>query len=131
MVAESVGECHLRCQGGEQSVNKLLPDTRNLWASSGITANVVSPDGKQISFDSNTGGDWQIYVMDADGGKPKPLTNDKLNSFVTSWSRDGRWVYFGRGSTGNEQIWKITSQGGTAVQNHPSRGIRGHRVGRR
>ncbi|HEX2455645.1 MAG TPA: protein kinase [Vicinamibacterales bacterium] len=75
-----------------------------------------SPDGKQISFDSNTSGDWQIYVMDADGGKPKPLTNDKLNSFVPSWSRDGRWVYFARGSTGNEQIWKIPSQGGTAVQ---------------
>jgi Tol biopolymer transport system component len=75
-----------------------------------------SPDGKQISFDSNSGGDWQIYVMDADGGKPKPLTNDKLNNFVTSWSRDGRWVYFGRGSAGDEQIWKIAPQGGTAVQ---------------
>jgi len=75
-----------------------------------------SPDGKQISFDSNTGGDWQIYVMDADGGKPKPLTNDKLNNFVTSWSRDGGWIYFGKGSNGDEQVWKIAPQGGTAVQ---------------
>ena len=74
-----------------------------------------SPDGKMISFDSNTGGDWQIYVMDADGGKPKPLTNDKFGNFVTSWSRDGRWIYFGRG-LGNEQIWKVPAQGGTAVQ---------------
>jgi Tol biopolymer transport system component len=75
-----------------------------------------SPDGKQISFDSNTGGDWQIYVMDADGGKPKPLTNDKLNNFVTSWSRNGRWIYFGKGSNGDEQIWKIAPEGGAAAQ---------------
>ncbi len=74
-----------------------------------------SPDGKQISFDSNSGGDWQIYVMDADGGKPKALTADKLNNFVASWSRDGRWVYFTKGNSSNE-VWKVPPQGGAAVQ---------------
>ena len=85
-----------------------------------MTGNVTgtphwSPDGKQISFDSNSGGDWQVYVMDADGGKPKALTADKANNFGSSWSRDGRWVYFSKGSSGNE-VWKVASQGGTAVQ---------------
>ena len=74
-----------------------------------------SADGKQISFDSNSDGDWQIYVMDADGGKPKALTDDKQNNFVASWSHDGRWVYFTKGSA-HEEIWKVPSHGGTAVQ---------------
>ena len=59
--------------------------------------------------------------MDADGGKPKAVTGDKLNNFVSSWSRDGRWVYFSKGSD-NDQIWKVAPQGGEAIRLTQHRG---------
>lgn len=33
-----------------------------------------------------------------------------------SWSRDGRWIYFGSNRSGASQIWKEPAQGGTGVQ---------------
>lgn len=76
-----------------------------------------SPDGQRISFDSNSSGNWQVYVMDAGGGRPTPLTNDEFTNVVASWSRDSRWIYFtSRRSGGDEDVWKIPSQGGAAVQ---------------
>ena len=35
---------------------------------------------------------------------------------MPSWSRDGRWIYFGSKRTGDWQIWKVPSEGGQAVQ---------------
>src|SRR5581483_5454527 len=33
-----------------------------------------------------------------------------------SWSRDGRWIYFGSNQSGHSQIWKESSSGGKAIQ---------------
>jgi len=68
-----------------------------------------SPDGQRISFDSNSGGHWQIYVVDAGGGEPKAVTGGEWINVVSSWSRDGRWIYFTSKRTGTEEVWKIPS----------------------
>ena len=34
-----------------------------------------SPDGERIAFYSNRDGNWEIYVMDTDGGNQQNLTN--------------------------------------------------------
>jgi Tol biopolymer transport system component len=73
------------------------------------------PNGRQIAFDSNATGDWQIYVMDADGGKPKAVTSGTGGHFAASVSRDGRWIYFGKGNT-DPQVWKVPAAGGAEVQ---------------
>ena len=50
-----------------------------------------SPDGKHILFISTA----DIYVMDADGGNPKNLTNHRRqNEFSPSWSPDGERIVF-------------------------------------
>jgi hypothetical protein len=36
-------------------------------------------------------------------------------SMRPSWSRDGRWIYFGSDRSGDFQIWKVPAEGGTAV----------------
>lgn len=35
-----------------------------------------SPDGSQIAFESDRTGDWDIWVMNADGSNPVNLTGD-------------------------------------------------------
>jgi hypothetical protein len=38
------------------------------------------------------------------------------DSSKPSWSRDGKWIYFGSIRTGSPEIWKIAAAGGEPVQ---------------
>ena len=61
-----------------------------------------SPDGKRIAFVSDRDGhvnvrnspNYEIYVMDADGGNQLNLTNDPDNDRHPSWSPDGKRIVF-------------------------------------
>ena len=45
-----------------------------------------SPDGKRIAFASKRNGNWDIYVMDADGGNFQNLTNSPLrHEYHPAW----------------------------------------------
>jgi Tol biopolymer transport system component len=35
-----------------------------------------------------------VYVVRADGGRPRELTSGSPLNYVAAWSRDGRWIYF-------------------------------------
>jgi TolB protein len=54
-----------------------------------------SPDGHQIAFTSWRGGDNDIYVIDADGGDVRQLTQTGLNEWVKGWSKRGRILFEG------------------------------------
>ena len=49
-----------------------------------------SPDGQQIAFTSDRDGNWEIYVMNADGTNPINLTNhpaeDNQCFLVARWN---------------------------------------------
>jgi Tol biopolymer transport system component len=75
-----------------------------------------SPDGRQVVFDCNAGGNEDIYVVSVEGGPPRRLTSEESEEVVPSWSRDGRWIYFASDRTGNWQVWKMPAEGGKAVQ---------------
>ena len=71
-----------------------------------------STDGTKILFESNRDGDWEIFVMEADGENIKQLTdNDETdrnaewsrNSIVFETKRDGNWEIYGMGLDGNNQ----------------------------
>lgn len=76
-----------------------------------------SPNGQQIAFDSN-GNHRQsdIYLISANGGPPQRFTTDASTEIRPSWSHDGQWIYFGSNRSGEDQIWKQPSTGGSAVQ---------------
>ncbi|MBL8216939.1 MAG: PD40 domain-containing protein [Bryobacterales bacterium] len=75
-----------------------------------------SPDGSRIVFDAHPGAYSTIYVVATSGGNPRPLTDGKAEDMMPSWSHDGRWIYFVSRRSGDEQIWKMPSNGGAAVQ---------------
>ncbi len=56
-----------------------------------------SPDGGLIAFDSQFGGQSNLYTVDPAGGIPAKLNIDVSGNAQPSWSPDGRWVYFVHG----------------------------------
>ena len=59
-----------------------------------------SPDGTKLAFaglpDHGGGGGWDIYVIDADGGDPRPLTFNETDEGSPRWSPDGHTLAFDR-----------------------------------
>ena len=45
-----------------------------------------SPDGRKIAFTSKRDGNYEIYIMDADGGNPTNLTQNAAKDEMPAWS---------------------------------------------
>lgn len=83
---------------------------------------VYSPDGKYIAFTSDEDGGDNIWVMNADGTDPRPVTKETfrlLNS--PAWSPDsqyliGRKHFTGSRSLGAGEVWLYHVAGGTGVK---------------
>ena len=75
-----------------------------------------SPDSQAVVFDVTTPNGSKIVSMNLHGGSPQVLTQDSFHSVCPSWSRDGKWIYFGSQRSGHWQVWKMPAQGGAAVQ---------------
>jgi TolB protein len=46
---------------------------------------IWSPDGRQIAFSSNRDGDFEIYVLNADGGPQRQITHNNVDDIVEDW----------------------------------------------
>ena len=81
-----------------------------------------SPDGMRIAFTSDRAGGDNVWIMDADGGNPRQVTEEDfrlLNNPV--WHPDGRFVaarkhFTTRRSLGTGEIWLYAAAGGGGVQ---------------
>lgn len=84
-----------------------------------------SPDGKYLTFTlmhvTNTkpmNMKADIYVMKADGTEMKKITGDEKNEFVSSWSKNGKRIYFGATVAGSKEgdIFAVNLDGTNLVQ---------------
>jgi serine/threonine protein kinase len=73
----------------------------------------ISPDGRTVAFNSQAAGILQVFVMLTSGGDPLQLTADEGDKFVSSFSPDGREIYYQRQS-GLDETWAVPTLGGTA-----------------
>ena len=97
-----------------------------------------SPDGKQIAFTSDEGFKQEgggsrrnIWVMDADGGNPRNLTNHGAKDRMPDWSPDGMQIAFESNRDGGwefdfwkapSDIYAMTPDGANLINltNHPA-----------
>lgn len=75
-----------------------------------------SPDGKKIAFESNRDthdGNYEIYVMNADGSNQTRLTNNKAFDMQPTWSPDGKKIIFVllHYAGGPDQIYLMNADG--------------------
>ncbi len=74
---------------------------------------VWSPDGKNIAFNSNRGGQMDLYVKPADGsGEEKLLLKTEQPKTVDCWTKDGRFLLFSSTSPKtSEDMWALPFPG--------------------
>jgi Tol biopolymer transport system component len=75
-----------------------------------------SLDGEDIGFTAVVGQRPHIHLVSAKGGKPRRLMAGFAYDEWPYWSRDGRWIYFISDRSGRDEIWRMPSKGGEAVQ---------------
>ena len=68
---------------------------------------VFSPDGSQIAFSRQIGGNWDVYVMPAAGGDARQVTTSPRNEYANSWSPDGNSILFMSNLTGAPRLYTI------------------------
>jgi Tol biopolymer transport system component len=84
-----------------------------------------SKDGSRVLYESNRGGAWQLYVMNADGSDQVQLTHGPSNNSLPDWSPDNTAVAFVSDRDGNEEIYTMKIDGTSLrnLSNNPAREI--------
>ena len=66
-----------------------------------------SPDGQQILFESNRTGNWDIYIMNADGANPQRLTHHDSLDRRPSWHPNGKKIVFESTRNGEHALYQL------------------------
>lgn len=94
----------------------------DLLAMDRIASPAVSPDAKAVVFsvrvtdlEANKGRN-DLWIAGTDGKNVRRLTTHPSGDSDPCWHPAGRTVYFLSGRSGSQQVWKIETDGGEAVQ---------------
>jgi Tol biopolymer transport system component len=98
-----------------------------LTQNSGVALNFqprISPDGKTIAFITDRRGQYNLWVMNADGSNPHAVFSEQNTTAVEpAWTPDGQYIVVRRGGRGGGEgggggggLWIYHKDGGTGVQ---------------
>jgi len=113
-------------RGGGVSDLQVMPiaggASRTLVAGTSINTGANwSPDGKALVFLSNRAGNFDVWIVPAEGGEPRQLTTWPTNeggNTAAQWSPDGSHVYFlsPHDAAPFNDVWKVPAVGGEPVR---------------
>jgi len=107
LFVRSVQNQQTTSSGGNTPI-RLTQDPGNDWNP------VWSPDGQRIAFESDRDGNFESYVMSADGSNPTRLMQDSGRGPV--WSPDGQRIAFIDARDGNLEIYVIDVDGSNLIR---------------
>jgi Tol biopolymer transport system component len=81
-------------------------DSRGAW----------SPDGQQVAFNSDRGGDMNIWLHSLRDRTERQLTRGAGGDFQPNWSPDARHLVFFSSRSGHADIWKVDVTSGALAQ---------------
>lgn len=94
---------------------------QSLTQSSGVALNYqprISPDGKTIAFISDRRGQNNLWIMNADGSKPRAVYTDlAVTAAEPAWTPDGQFIVVKRGGGGGGE-GGVGAGGGGLVMYH-------------
>ena len=97
--------------------------TTALTQNSGVSLNFqprISPDGRSITFITDRRGQYNLWVMNADGTNPRPVFSDvNATAVEPAWTPDGNYIVVRRGGRGGGEgaaapggLWMYHKDGG-------------------
>ena len=76
-----------------------------------------SPDGRMLAYTARRDGNFDIYVIPADGsGEEVRLTEYEGLDDGPDYSPDGQYIYFNSNRTGSHKIWRMAPDGSNKEQ---------------
>ncbi|HLL77446.1 MAG TPA: protein kinase, partial [Pyrinomonadaceae bacterium] len=96
---------------GDASRARQITDGRN----DGFRGVTWTPDGRVV-FGSRVGGNTNLWIMDADGGNRRRLTDYEGGDGYPSVSADGRYVVFESFRSDGLDLWRVDIDGGSPVR---------------
>jgi Tol biopolymer transport system component len=76
-----------------------------------------SPDGRTLVFEAQgKDGGWDTWTIGSDGSGLRQVTRGGAGRGPSSWSHDGRRIYFSSMRTGRCEIWRVGAAGGPEEQ---------------
>lgn len=88
----------------------LVPAPKALPKLTSVRSPDLAPPGK-IAFASDRDGNFEIYLMDTDGGGQIRLTENSAEDYAPDWSSDGKRLAFVSSRDGNTEIYVMNADG--------------------
>lgn len=70
-----------------------------------------SPDGSQLAFSRQVGGNWDVYLLPAAGGEARRLTFDPRGEFAMGWTPDAKSILHTSNPNLIQQLQLIQTEG--------------------
>lgn len=92
--------------GTPQLVTPMAPSYLHGW----------SPDEKWLSYCALRNGNYDIYIIPAEGGEEKRLTDAEGLDDGPEYAPDGKYIWFNSVRTGLMQVWRMKADGTEQTQ---------------
>jgi dipeptidyl aminopeptidase/acylaminoacyl peptidase len=95
--------------------DRLTPEL--LWQFKRVSGPAVSPDGSQFVYGirqyalEENRGNTDLWMMSADGGSPRQITDTPGSEFNYTWRPDGGAIGFLSSQSGSVQLWEMSPDG--------------------